>query len=115
MVVIHKQSNKIIGASGFNDRSKPEVPLFEIGYWIETAFAGQGFATEIVHALTHFAFKSFQAVRVQIVTQVGNTASQRVAEKCGFILEATLKNYCLDCLSRKPADDWIFVRFNDFN
>lgn len=112
MVIIHKESQQIIGASGFNDRSKPEVPLFEIGYWLETAFTHQGLATEMVRALTRFAFDSFHAARVQIVTQVGNHASRRVAEKCGFILEAMLKNYCLDCLSGQPADDWIFVRFN---
>ena len=112
MVIIHKKSQHIIGASGFNDRSKPEVPLFEIGYWLETAFTGQGLATEMVQALTHFAFESFKAARVQIVTQVGNEASRRVAEKCGFILEATLKNYCVDSLSGKPSDDWIFACFS---
>ncbi len=66
----------------------------------------------MVKALTCFAFQSFNAARVQVVTQVGNDASRRVAEKCGFILEATLKNYCVDCRSGKPADDWLFVRFN---
>lgn len=111
MVIIHKESQHIIGASGFNDRSKPEVPLFEIGYWLETAYTGQGLATEMVQALTRFAFESFKAARVQIVTQVGNEASRRVAEKCGFILEATLKNYCVDSLSGKAADDWVFVCF----
>lgn len=113
MVVVHKELQQIIGASGFNNRSKPEIPLFEIGYWLETAFTGQGLATEMTRALTRFAFDSFQAARVQIVTQVGNDASRRVAEKCGFILEATLKNYCVDSLSGKPADDWIFVCFNE--
>lgn len=112
MVIIHKASQQLIGASGFNDRSKPEIPLFEIGYWLETALTGQGFATEMVQALTRFAFESFKAARVQIVTQVGNEASRRVAEKCGFALEATLKNYCLDCKSHKPADDWVFVLFS---
>lgn len=112
MVLIHKESQQIIGASGFNDRSKPEVPLFEIGYWLDTDFTGQGLATEMVSALTRFAFHSFHAARVQIVTQVGNDTSQRVAEKCGFVLEATLKNYCIDCVSGKPADDSLFVRFN---
>lgn len=33
-----------------------------------------------------------EAARVQIVTQGGNEASRRIAEKCGFTLEATLKN-----------------------
>lgn len=112
MVVIHKELQQIIGASGFNARSIPEVPVFEIGYWLETTYTGQGLATEMVDALTHFAFESFKAARVQIVTQVGNKASRRVAEKCGFILEAILRNYCLDSLSGKPSDDWIFARFN---
>lgn len=115
MVIIHKESEKIIGATGFNDRSKPEIPMFEIGYWLETAFTGQGYATETVRALTRFAFESFHAVRVQILTQVGNDASRRVAEKSGFILEATLKNYCMDPLTGKPADDWLFVRFDAEN
>ena len=109
-MIFHKESQQIIGASGFNDRSKLEVPLFEIGYWLETAFTGQGFATEMVYALTDFAFESFKAARVQIVTQVGNEASRRVAEKCGFILEATLKNYCVDSLSKKLNRDFVYSK-----
>lgn len=112
MVIFHKESQQIIGASGFNARSRPDVPLFEIGYWLETGYTGKGLATEMVRALTCHAFDSFRAKRVQIVTQVGNEASRRVAEKCDFILEATLKNYCVDSLSGKPSDDWLFARFS---
>jgi len=62
--------------------------------------------------MRQLAFQSFHAVRVQVMTQVGNDASRRVAEKCGFILEVTLKNYCVDCLSGKPANDHVIVRFD---
>ena len=112
MVVIHKASKQIIGASGFNDRSHPQVPMYEIGYWFDTQYTGLGFATEIVSALTKFAFESFNAVRVQVVMQGDNHASKRVAEKCGFVLEAILKKSRVDCLSGQPADDYIFVRFD---
>ena len=112
MVVFHKASNQIIGASGFNERSNPQVPMFEIGYWLDTQYTGLGLATETVSALTKFAFESFNAVRVQVVMQADNDASKRVAEKCGFVLEATLKKYRVDCLSKQPADDCIFVRFD---
>lgn len=112
LVVIYKQSQQIIGARHFNDRSKPAVLMFEMGSWLETAFTRQGLTTEMVKALTCFACQSFKVARVQSVTQVGNDASRRVAEKCDFILEATLKNHCVDCRSGKPADDWLFVRFN---
>lgn len=111
IVIIDKLSQEPIGASGFNNRSKPEVSVFEIGYWLDERYKGQGLATEAVLALTEFAFNSFHAIRVQIVTQVGNEASRRVAEKSGFILEAVLKNFCLDCVSGEPADDWMFARF----
>ena len=112
MVLINKETQKIIGASGFIATSKPEIPMFEIGYWLETAYTGKGLATEMVRALTRFAFESYHAARVQILVQVGNEASKKVAEKSGFTLEATLKNYCLDCVTGKPADDWLFSRFN---
>jgi RimJ/RimL family protein N-acetyltransferase len=112
IVVFHKASRKIIGASGFNERSNPQVPMYEIGYWLDTQYTGLGLATETVSALTKFAFESFNAVRVQVVMQADNDASKRVAEKCGFVLEATLKKYRVDCLSKQPADDCIFVRFD---
>lgn len=112
MVVFHKASNQIIGASGFNERSNPLVPMYEIGYWLDTQYTGLGLATETVSALTKFAFESFNAVRVQVVMQADNYASKRIAEKCGFVLEATLKKYRVDCLSKQPSDDCIFVRFD---
>ena len=59
-----------------------------------------------------FRLRSFKAVRVQVVMQADNYASKRIAEKCGFVLEATLKKYRVDCLSKQPADDCIFVRFD---
>ena len=90
-MIFHKESQQIIGASGFNDRSKLEVPLFEIGYWLETAFTGQGFATEMVYALTDFAFESFKAARVQIVTQVGNEASQELLKNVDLFWRQRLK------------------------
>lgn len=105
IVVFHKASRKIIGASGFNERSNPQVPMYEIGYWLDTQYTGLSLATETVSALTKFAFESFNAVRVQVVMQADNDASKRVAEKCGFVLEATLKKYRVDCLSKQPADD----------
>ncbi len=42
-----------------------------------------------------------------MVMQADNNASKRVAEKCGFVLGATLKKYRVDCLSGHPADDCI--------
>lgn len=112
LLVINKENNQIIAASGYNERSDSSVPLYEIGYWLETSFTGKGLATEVTNALTRYAFLELKAVRVQIRVQVENIKSINVAKRCGYDLEATLKKVRLDNISKKPADDFIFVRFD---
>jgi len=68
------------------------VPRFEIGYWVRRSFEGQGYVTEIVRALSGFALATLGAQRVEIRCSHRNARSQRVAERCGFTLEARLRN-----------------------
>lgn len=109
LVVIEKESNQIISCTGFNEKSDFEMRVFEIGYWIHAEFQGKGYVTEFVNALTQFAFEECDAIRVQILTQVENQKSINVAKRCGFYLEATLKNHRLDCESLLPADSYVFA------
>ena len=69
-----------------------DVPRFEIGYWVRSSFEGQGYVSETVRALSDFAFAKLGAKRVEIRCSHRNTRSQRVAERCGFTLEARLRN-----------------------
>ena len=108
MVVIEKETNNIISASGFNERSVLDVPYYEIGYWVDTQFQGQGFVTEFVNALSRYALDALGAKRIQICTQVENLKSAAVAYRCGFNLEATMQNERLDCITGKPADSLLF-------
>ncbi|PIZ04586.1 MAG: GNAT family N-acetyltransferase [Gammaproteobacteria bacterium CG_4_10_14_0_8_um_filter_38_16] len=114
LVVIEKESGQIISCTGFNEKSDFDMRVFEIGYWIHAAFQGKGYVTEFVNALTQFAFEKCDAIRVQILTQVENEKSIAVAKRCGFHLEATLKNHRLDCKSLLPADSYVF-RMTDKN
>ncbi len=86
-----KQSGIFLGSSGLH-RIDWHVPKFEIGYWVRSSKAGQGYVTETVRALTHLAFGQFMAVRVEIRCDERNFRSYRLAESCGFALEGTLKN-----------------------
>ena len=63
------------------------IPKFEIGYWIRTSCAGQGYATEATVALAEFAHRHLGARRLEITSDARNAASRRVAEKSGFELE----------------------------
>ena len=86
-----KAQDALVGMTGFHNIDWA-VPKLEIGYWLRTRYAGQGYATEAVECLTTFAFTTFQANRVEIRMDDLNHRSWRVAERAGFRLEALLRN-----------------------
>lgn len=76
------RGEKVIGGTGLHLRSGPNV--MEIGYWVHPAYVGQGVATRVVRGLVESAFLLDDVNVVQIVHDMANVASRRVAEKCGF-------------------------------
>ncbi|MBM7839019.1 RimJ/RimL family protein N-acetyltransferase [Alkalihalobacillus xiaoxiensis] len=69
-----------------------EVPKFEIGYWVDSRYSGQGYISEAVRGLTEFAFNQLGANRLTIRCDPRNVKSKAVAERAGFQLEGILKN-----------------------
>ena len=108
LIVLHKASNTIISASGYNGHTDTIRPCFEIGYWIDSTYVGHGFASEVVNALTRYALEALHAIRVQICTQAGNDSSSAVATRCGYRYEAILRNICRDCQTHLPCDGHLF-------
>ena len=98
-LIFEQDSGEIAGVVGLH-RVNWGVPKAEIGYWVRTSRAGRGYIGEAVEALCAYAFEHFRAVRLEIVTDEENIASRRVAERCGFALEATLRHE-----RRSPAGD----------
>jgi RimJ/RimL family protein N-acetyltransferase len=92
LMVFHKDSRTYVGGTGLH-RMDWAVPRFEIGYWVRRSCEGQGYVSETVTALTRFAFATLGAQRVEIHCSHRNLRSQRVAERCGYVLEARLRNH----------------------
>ncbi len=67
----------------------------KLGYCLDIAAWGQGFATEASHALLQWGFATLDLNRVQAETDTRNTASHRVLEKLGFVHEGTLRESCI--------------------
>jgi ribosomal-protein-serine acetyltransferase len=63
------------------------LPKFEIGYWMRSSCAKQGYATEATLAMVEMARAVLGARRIEITSDANNAASRRVAEKSGFALE----------------------------
>ena len=63
----------------------------EIGYWIRSDLAGQGFGTEAARAVCEFGFDSIGLHRIELRAWTENPASIRIAEKLGFTREGLLR------------------------
>lgn len=87
-----RKTGEFIGSSGLH-RINWAVPRFEIGYWVRSAKAGQGYVTETVRGLTRMAFERLAAKRIEIRCDDLNDQSARVAERCGYELDAILRNW----------------------
>jgi RimJ/RimL family protein N-acetyltransferase len=109
LMVLHKTNGAIIGGSGLH-RIDWDVPRFEIGYWLQTSYTGQGYMTEAVTAISDFAFTVLGAKRVEIRCDALNKRSAAVARRVGYTLEATLHRESRHHVSHTLRDTLIFVR-----
>lgn len=74
-------------------RPAPESGSAEVGYWTAAHARGRAVAPRALRALTHGAFTAFAhegPARPELLHQAGDTASCRVAGKCGFALVGLL-------------------------
>lgn len=91
LMLVSRSDGSHLGGSGLH-RIDWDVPCFEIGYWIRTSAQGKGYVTEAVNAITEFAFGTLGAERIEIRCDALNVRSAAVAKRCGYPLEATLRN-----------------------
>jgi RimJ/RimL family protein N-acetyltransferase len=96
LLLFLKGTNTLVGSSGLH-RIDWSVPRFEIGYWVRTSYAGQGYITEAVAGIANFAFDTLGAKRVEIRCDAKNERSAAVARRLDFTLEGTLR-----CDDRRP-------------
>jgi len=66
---------------------------FLVGYQLDDTCWGRGYGTLACSFLVYFAFTVLDAYRLNGDTVAGNTASRRVMEKCGFVLEGVQRQY----------------------
>jgi [ribosomal protein S5]-alanine N-acetyltransferase len=65
---------------------------FELSYQLyDERFAGRGYTTEAVQLVVDYLFGAKKFHRIHLVIVPENAASRRIAEKCGFLLEGTVR------------------------
>jgi RimJ/RimL family protein N-acetyltransferase len=82
----------------------------EVGYWLAAAARGGGHATRAVSLICAWGFQSLGLERIALLAATINPASQRVAERCGFTREATLRSYLVSPDGRDDAVAFSLLR-----
>jgi len=89
-VIFDTNTNQILGSTSV-DRIDPFHYFANLGYWVRKSALRRGVATTASLLAAKFAFEQLQLLRLEIVTDLTNIPSQRVAERMGAIKEGVLR------------------------
>ncbi len=79
-----------VGGIGIEPGRDVERVSAEVGYWLGRAFWRRGIMTDAVRAVTAEVFRTFDFTRLFALPFADNTASIRVLEKAGYVLEGRM-------------------------
>ena len=90
--IADKKNDALIGTAGFNSWSKYHRRA-EISYDLSSTYWNRGIMTDVVRAITKFAFDHMKVNRIQATVVHYNIGSIKVVEKCHYAQECELVNY----------------------
>lgn len=111
MLIFDREEKKLIGSSGYHSINW-NVPMLEIGYWVNANSAGKGYITEATNVLTQFAFSSLNAKRVEIRCDSENVKSLSIPKRLGYEIEAHFKNHRIQPATGHLSGTLVFVRYD---
>ena len=84
-------AGEAVGGIGFSIQPDVGYRSAEIGYWLGEEFWGRGITSEVVTAVSDYAFGNHNLCRLFAHVFEWNIASARVLEKAGYQLEGRLR------------------------
>lgn len=91
MLVVDAATGAVLGSAGVNDVDRVHRSC-NVGYWIRTSAAGRGLAVRAARLSVIHALDDMGLVRAEIVVDVANARSARVAEKLGAVHEGVARH-----------------------
>jgi RimJ/RimL family protein N-acetyltransferase len=81
----HNDGNVLVGQIFLHDYHTVQQEAL-VGYHLfQPKYRGQGIGTLALRLLLQYVLTETQILRLTIITDLENRASQRIAEKCGFV------------------------------
>jgi RimJ/RimL family protein N-acetyltransferase len=86
--ITDRETDAFFGTVGLHPRL---AGVAEVGFWLAPQARGRGIMTDAVELVCAFGFGVQGLQRIEWQAVVGNDASRAVAERTGFVVEATLR------------------------
>ena len=87
-------------------RIEREARTAELGYVVAPWARGKGVATAAVRQLTAWAFAELGMLRLELLISTDNPASRIVAQRCGYVLEGTMRSHYFKQGIRGDTEIW---------
>lgn len=109
VAIVDNTNHRLLGTLQYYI-SAPCIHGLEIGYVVhDQSDRGKGYAGQALQLLSDHLFAEMPKIfRQQLLIAVWNTASWKVAEKCGFVREGMLRSCGFD--AHDPEDCFIYSR-----
>lgn len=89
--IVAPKEDEIVGCIGLQPRQFEESHSAEIGYWIGKPYWGLGYVTDALAQVTESSLGADGIIRLTAGVFQPNTASMKVLEKCGYVLESVFE------------------------
>jgi Acetyltransferases, including N-acetylases of ribosomal proteins len=77
-------NGEVIGMVGIGNKKEADNEI-ETAYFISEQYAGMGYITEAVKAVTKWAIETLELAYIIAIVETDNYPSQKIVEKCGFM------------------------------
>ena len=89
--IVERSGGAFVGMIAFV-RLQLELGEAEVGYIVAPQARGRGVATRALALLSGWGFRELGLERIELRAELTNPASLKVAERCGFVREGTVRN-----------------------
>ncbi len=93
LFLVRREDGALLGAITLDNIRRGPAQAGTIGYWIGAKHTRQGYMTEAVKALVHYAFTELDLSRIESACLPENAASRGVLERSGYKYEGVAQSY----------------------
>jgi len=89
--IIDRESGGFVGGIGINMINR-FFQMANLGYWVRTSWTKKGAASICARQIAEYGIKKLGFQRIEVLVDIENIPSQRVAEKMGAYREGLMRN-----------------------